>query len=221
LCNLGSATRDDLLIPQEDVMNYFLNREVLVEEKIDGANMGLSLCENKICAQNRSHYVSAEYHPQFKYLDKWIYQHTEVLWEILESDRYILYGEWCYAKHSIPYASLSDWFTAFDMFDRLENKFWSRSRLEAHLDGTGITLIPLIIKGTFNNIEALKQLVQTKSVYYDGPVEGIVVRVNDNEDQYVERRGKIVRSDFLSGDTHWSKYGCNPNTIVRKEYDDT
>jgi protein-tyrosine phosphatase len=216
LANLGSATRDDLLISKDDAATYFLNREVFVEEKIDGANMGLSIRDNRICAQNRSHYVTAEYHPQFKHLDKWIHQHSAVLWEILQSDRYILYGEWCYAKHSIPYAALSDWFTAFDMFDRLENKFWSRNRLESYLADTGISVIPLIAKGSFSNIEALKKLVQTKSQYYDGPVEGIVVRVNDGDDMFVESRGKIVRSDFLSGDTHWSKYGCNPNTLVRK-----
>jgi len=216
LANLGSATRDDLLITSEDVKNIFLNREILVEEKIDGANMGLSIRDNKICAQNRSHYVTAEYHPQFKHLDKWIYQHSAILWEILQSDRYILYGEWCYAKHSIPYAALSDWFTTFDMFDRLENKFWSRSRLEAHLEGTGISMIPLIAKGTFANIEALKSLVHTQSQYYNGPVEGIVVRVNDTDGEYVKTRGKIVRSDFLSGNTHWSKHGCSPNIIVRK-----
>lgn len=217
LANLGSATRDDLLIPKDDVKTYFLNREVLIEEKIDGANMGLSIQDHQIRAQNRSHYVSSEYHPQFKYLEKWIHQHASALWDVLQSDRYILYGEWCYAKHSIPYDALSDWFTAFDMFDRLENKFWSRSRLEAHLEGTGIAHIPLIAKGSFPNIEALKNLVQTKSRYYDGPVEGIVVRVNDDKGEYVERRGKIVRSDFLSGDSHWMKHACKPNTVARRE----
>lgn len=214
LANLGSATRDDLLIPKDDVCKFFLNRVVLVEEKIDGANMGLSIRDNRICAQNRSHYVSSEYHPQFKYLEKWIHQHSGALWDILQSDRYILYGEWCYAKHSIPYDALSDWFTAFDLFDRLENKFWSRSRLEELLIGTGISLIPLIVKGSFPTIESLKDLVQTKSRYYDGPVEGIVVRVNDLQDEFVDTRGKIVRSDFLSGDTHWSKYGCRPNAVA-------
>ena len=215
LVNLGSATRDDLLISKDDVNRIFLNRDVYVEEKIDGANMGLSIVDCKIVAQNRSHYVASDYHPQFKFLDKWIYKNSAALWEVLESDRYILYGEWCYAKHSIPYATLSDWFTAFDLFDRLENKFWSRSRLEARLEGTGIALIPLICKKSFKNVEELKNLVQTKSRYYDGPVEGVVVRVNDSNDEYVQDRGKIVRSDFLSGDTHWSKQACNPNGLQK------
>jgi atypical dual specificity phosphatase len=218
LLNLGSATRDDLLIPPDDVKRIFLNREVLVEEKIDGANMGLSIVDCKIVAQNRSHYVSADYHVQFKHLDKWIHQHSPVLWEILESDRFILYGEWCYAKHSIPYSELSDWFTAFDLFDRLENKFWSRSRLEARLEGTGIALIPLICRRSFKNTEELRKLVQTKSRYYDGPVEGVVVRVCDSDDMFIEDRGKIVRSDFLSGDVHWMKYDCNPNGLARKVF---
>ena len=196
---------------------YFLHREIYIEEKIDGANMGISIRDNRLVAQNRSHYVTAEYHPQFKYLDKWLHQNAAILWEILESDRYILYGEWCYAKHSIPYTALSDWFTAFDLFDRLENKFISRSKLEYVLKDSGIAMIPLIVKGTFANVEELKKLIQTRSRYYDGPVEGIVVRVNNADDTFVETRGKIVRSDFLSGDTHWSKYGCSPNTRIRQD----
>ena len=214
--NIGSATRDDLIMSADEVHSSYLNRHLCVEEKIDGANMGISIRNNKICAQNRSHFVGSAYHAQFRYLDKWIHQHSDELWSVLESDRYILYGEWVYARHSIHYTSLPDWFVAFDMYDCLEQKFWCRSRLEKLLEGTSIALIPVIADKTFATLQELRSLVQTKSSFYNGVVEGVYVRFCD--DQWVTDRGKIVRSDFLSGDEFWSKGGVHPNLLDKDAY---
>jgi len=61
--------------------------------------------------------------------------------------------------------------------------------------------------------QELLALLQTPSRFYDGPVEGIVVRVCDEQGRAV-RRGKIVRQDFLSSETmHWSKEITTPNTV--------
>lgn len=174
---------------------------------------------NKLCAQNRSHFVTSAYHTQFKHLDKWLNRHADELWAVLDSDRYILYGEWVYARHSIHYKKLPDWFVAFDMFDKMEGKFWSRPRLEAHLDGTSIHLIPLVARRSFDNIEQLRALVQTPSQFYDGPVEGVYLR-RCHDSEWLTERGKIVRSDFLSGNEFWSKGGVEPNVKIIPEYPD-
>lgn len=210
--NLGAATRDDLIMDKSEVAE-FLNRPIYVEEKIDGANMGFSIKDGNIIAQNRSHYVNSSYHPQFKYLDKWIYSHTADLWQILESETRILYGEWVYAKHSINYQDLPDWFVAFDLYDRVEEKFWSRKRLEKHLEGTSIKLIPLVADGeTFKKPEELRALTERQSYFNDSPVEGVYLRICD--DNWLIQRGKIVRHDFVAGITgHWLKAELIPNRI--------
>jgi atypical dual specificity phosphatase len=212
LVNLGAATRDDLVMAEHDILSLYLHKNIIIEEKIDGANMGITIRNNQLCAQNRSHYVSSSYHPQFKLLDKWIHTHSEDLWRLIESDRYILYGEWVYAKHSIHYSNLTDWFIAFDMYDRLEEKFWSRQRLEAHLSGSNISLIRVISSKAVDSIDELKSLVYSRSQYYDGYVEGIYVRICN--DDWLLDRGKIVRPDFLSGNEFWSKGGIQPNTKI-------
>ena len=76
-------------------MNWLqASRPVYLEEKVDGANLGFCIRNHKICAQNRSHFVGASYHEQFKYLDKWIHTHSNALWDILEgSERFVLYGD--------------------------------------------------------------------------------------------------------------------------------
>jgi atypical dual specificity phosphatase len=209
LYNLGSATRDDLILAPDGV-NQFLNTEIFVEEKIDGANMGFSIQDYKIVAQNRSHYVNSAYHPQFKMLDKWIMDNTEDLYGILGDGNLILYGEWVYMKHSIYYENLPDYFIAFDLYDMSEKRFYSRNRIEKILEGTKISLIPCIRKGVFKNINEIVELVKTKSQFYDGTIEGVYVRKCN--DMWLEDRAKIVRPDFLCGSSdasgnvrHWTK----------------
>jgi len=103
LLDLGAATSDDLVAPALVVRP---GQEVVITEKIDGANMGISLdSARRVVVQNRSHYVDSRSHPQFKKLDQWLDVHGLELQTILGEDetypeRYILYGEWMAAKHS-------------------------------------------------------------------------------------------------------------------------
>lgn len=147
LHNLGGVSRDDLLLTQKEQTMY-LNRNIIVEEKIDGANLGFSMDSNyKILVQNRSHYVNSSYHPQFKKLDKWINQHYTDLQELLEPNKNILFGEWMYARHSIHYHNLPDMFLAFDLYDKNSATFLSRNKLESKLKQTLIKQVPLIYEG--------------------------------------------------------------------------
>jgi atypical dual specificity phosphatase len=179
-------------------------------------NRGISIRDNQLRAQNRSHFVTSAYHTQFKHLDKWLNQHADELWQILDSDRYILYGEWVYARHSIHYQQLPDWFVAFDMLDKLEGKFWSRPRLEKHLEGSRIALVPLVARGAFESAEQLRALLQTQSRFCHGLAEGVYLRRCD--DQWLTERGKIVRADFMCGNEFWSKGGVEPNIKMPAEY---
>jgi len=207
---MGSATRDDLLLDKEHV-EEFLNTPIHIEEKIDGANMGISIKDFKIIVQNRSHYVTSAYHAQFKLLDNWVTNHMEDLWAILEDDTKILFGEWVYAKHSINYTELPDYFIAFDLYDINEGRFYSRERLENVLKSTNIHLIPTIKSGSFKTIEDIVKLVRSDSVFYNGPIEGVYVRKCN--DKWLETRSKIVRNDFICGNEHWAKGKLTKNDL--------
>lgn len=214
LLSLGSATRDDLIMNDSERSEFF-GKEVWAEEKVDGANMGISIKNNKLVTQNRSHYVTSSYHSQFKKLDYWIQNHTGDLWDILEGERYILYGEWLYATHSIHYTWLPNWFIAFDMKDRYLDTFVSRTVLEEKLKGTTIPIVPVLFRGVIKNEQELKKLVTTKSNFYDGPVEGLYVRWFNEKTKTVER-GKVVRSNFQSGNKHWSSGSVTPNELAHE-----
>lgn len=64
---------------------------------------------------------------QWKKLSAWLAQRTGLLFDQL-TDRYILFGEWCYAEHSIRYDRLPDWFLGFDIYERCRAKFLSSTR---------------------------------------------------------------------------------------------
>lgn len=97
--------RDDLVMDLKDGKPFF-TETVIVEEKIDGANLGISIDPEtlKNLCQNRSHYVTSQSATQWKGLDQWIQDHPK-LYEVLDP-HYILFGEWLYAKHSVPYDKL-------------------------------------------------------------------------------------------------------------------
>ena len=78
----------------------------------------------KILIQNRSHYVNSKSHTQFKLIDNWVQEHSQDLYNILDNNT-ILFGEWLYAKHSISYNNLPDYFLAFDLYNKREKIFYS------------------------------------------------------------------------------------------------
>jgi hypothetical protein len=129
----------------------------------------------------------------------------------LTSPDIVLFGEWMYAKHSIEYTRLPDYFVAFDIYIPSKGKFLSRAAREAMLEGSGIATVPLLAEGTFTKEEILGMLERTSS-FYDGKVEGAYIRIENEE--YEEERGKIVRPDFMQQiDTHWSTKTLVQNTV--------
>ncbi|KAF8760725.1 ATP dependent DNA ligase [Rhizoctonia solani] len=222
ILDLGAATSDDVMEKSSSSTPILIRAGelVVITEKIDGANLGFSLSPlRELRVQNRSHYVNSHDHPQFRKLDSWISSHRQDLYTILDRDdafpeRYILYGEWMAATHSISYSKLGDLFYAFDLFDRATNTFASRRALEATLINTNIQLTPIICtdKAIPAN-DTLAKMVQQESRFYPGPMEGIYLKVET--ELAVRQRGKVVRADFITGNEHWGREEMRWNTVLR------
>lgn len=221
LLNLGAATDDDLVqstLPFTSTVASPSTR-VVITEKVDGANMGFSLSADRtqILVQNRSHYVNTASHEQFKKLGTWVDVHRADLYRVLDRDplfaqRYVLFGEWLAATHSIAYTSLSDWFLAFDLYDRSTKSWVDRKTLIALLDGTGICIVPLLYEGSMVSEETLRKMVQGQSVFTDGRIEGIYVKWEKGGE--VVSRGKVVRGDFIAGNEHWTRGTIRFNALA-------
>jgi protein-tyrosine phosphatase/predicted kinase len=210
LVNLGAMTRDDLLFDAKDLAK-FLAGDVIAEEKVDGANVGFFLQDGKIVAQHRSNFVDVTA-KQYDGLAEWMKTRACQLYAVLTAlgpdTPLVLYGEWVAMTHAIPYSRLPDRFLAFDLLDIRSSTFLSRDAMDVVLEGSGLSRTHVIFSGrtTLSELSALART--TRSVYYDGLVEGVYVKACDEDGGAVKYRGKIVRADLISpGAAHWTAGG--------------
>ncbi|CAI8851918.1 RNA ligase family protein [Methylocaldum szegediense] len=210
---LGQGTpRDDKVLSPSEV-EALLSDEVVVEEKLDGANLGLSFAEDgSLRAQNRGQYLAEPHAGQFARLPAWLMQHGEALRSVLNRDL-IVFGEWCAARHSLDYTALPDWFVVFDVYDRKVGKFWNTARRNALAMQAGLMVVPQLFHGK-TTLKALEALVNsTTSRYRKGPLEGVVIRRESSE--WCEARAKLIRVDFTQAiDTHWRRRRIEWNRVA-------
>lgn len=135
-----------------------LNNYLVIEEKLDGANSGISFVEKELKLQSRGHYLVG--HPReahFSLFKQWANYWLRDLYSIL-GNRYIMYGEWLYAKHTIFYNNLSHYFYEFDIYDKEQQIFLSTERRQSLLLGSSIQSVLILGKGKFNSLDELLEL---------------------------------------------------------------
>lgn len=205
----GVEVRDDKVFNTAE-REDFLSHELRIEEKVDGANLGLSFdAEGNIQAQNRGAYLHLPGSGQWKKLEQWIEPHLDGLFEVL-GERYILFGEWCYAQHSVHYDQLPDWFLGFDLYDKQAHRFLSAERRNALFQHMQIAQVPELARGHFT-LEQLQDLMR-QSKLSDHPAEGLYLRFDEGD--WLAQRAKLVRAGFIQAmEQHWARTGIRPNQL--------
>ena len=196
----SSPRGDKELTPPE--VNELLASTVIVEEKVDGANIGISIVEdNQLQLQNRGQYLGQPYSGQFTRLNSWLGQHQFSLQNQLDSNC-IVFGEWCAARHSLDYDGLPDWFLLFDVYDRKAQAFWSVERRDKLAASLGLSAVPKLYQGKTSLPELMRLLNNSKSCYRNGSPEGIIIRKDSAK--WCEGRAKLVRAEFTQTiEEHW------------------
>ena len=209
------ATLGDIEIRGDKVMleperNHFLQHGLTVEEKVDGANLGISFdAKGNIRAQNRGAYLHIPSSGQWKKLGEWLASRNDILFENL-ADRYILFGEWCYAQHSVFYDRLPDWYLGFDIYDKQAGRFLSSIRRDEFFGKMKIISVPKIAHGCFTLADLRNLLSQSKLC--SQPAEGLYLRFD--RDDWLVLRAKLVRPAFIqSMEQHWSHSIIKPNCL--------
>ena len=133
---------------------------LVVEEKIDGANAAVSFdATGRLLLQSRGHYLrggAREKH--FALFKTWASAHQDALRERLGT-RFVMYGEWAYAKHTIFYDRLPHYFFEFDLFDRERGLFLSTDRRVGMLDRLPVVSVPVLARGRFDSLDELIQQI--------------------------------------------------------------
>jgi ATP-dependent RNA circularization protein (DNA/RNA ligase family) len=183
---------------------FLLEKEVSIEEKIDGANLGISLTMNReLKIQNRGQYLEPPFIGQFSRLSSWLTQHGDLIASELNIDL-IIFGEWCAAKHSLSYTKLPNWFILFDVYDRSRSSFWCCSKRNQLGEKLGLPTPAVLYYGRAD-VQKFKDIMfSSASTYGEGPVEGLIIRRDSKS--WCEAKGKLVRPDFTQAiEEHWRK----------------
>lgn len=208
----GDVPRDDKLLSSAEAQ-LLLAGKVVVEEKLDGANLGVSLdTDNRLRVQNRGQYLVEPYAGQFSRLPGWLAQHNIGIRKVLTPD-IILFGEWCAARHSLYYSALPDLYLLFDVYDFSVRRFWSTVRRNFLAKKAGLVTVPQIACD-HTSVAALKRIVlNTPSLYRAGQsLEGVVVRRETAE--WCDVRAKLVNPNFTQDiNTHWRKRITEWNSV--------
>lgn len=219
-------------------------RYLVVEEKMDGANSAVSFTpEGVLRLQSRGHYLTGGPRERHFHLFKaWAGRYAQELWDVLGS-RYIMYGEWLYAKHTVFYTDLLHYFLEFDILDTDNGTFLSTERRKDLLrQAPFVVSVRVLHNGpvaTLPDLQAfigpshfirndsptqLRVLCERQGIDPDltaretdlsGLMEGLYVKVE--EDGVVTERYKFVRGDFLQSvldsGNHWLDRPIVPNQL--------
>lgn len=117
----------------------------ITEEKLDGANCGLSFDDDlTLRLQSRGHVLAGGAREgQFNLFKEWASVHESAFLDRFE-DRYQVYGEWTFARHTQFYDALPHYFHEFDIWDRQAEAFLSTPARRRLLDGLPIVSVPVV-----------------------------------------------------------------------------
>ena len=221
-----------------------VGKHVVLEEKIDGANTAISFTnEGELRLQSRGHFLTGgarERH--YDLLKQWGAVHQLKLHDVL-GDRYIMYGEWMYAKHTIYYDKLPHYFMEFDVLDRETGKFLDTPSRHELLKNLPVCSVPVLASGTFKNMDEILSFLGDSCFISENHIdnlrmdarllkldedrvcretdasrtmEGIYIKVEENGE--VVNRMKYVRASFLQtveeSQSHWLDRPIVPNRIT-------
>jgi RNA ligase len=219
------------------------NDYVVIEEKVDGANAAISFDNNgQLLLQSRGHYLTGGVRERhFNLFKQWAHSHYASLWNVL-GDRYILYGEWLYAKHTVFYDRLPHYFLEYDVFDRVNGNFLSTLMRRNLLQDVAVASVPILLEGKLKSHQQLVGLLQQSQFISDSHLdrlrelcieqsldvdlavrqtnqsvlmEGLYIKVETPE--LTIARYKYVRADFLTtilqSETHWLNRPIIPNQL--------
>lgn len=180
-------SRDELVL--EDAKGFF-GTEVVVTEKMDGSN--LTMYSDYLHSRS----LETSSHPSFDWVKK---LHADIKHLIPSGWR--ICGENLYARHSIHYQSLSDYFLVFSIWNE-DNLCLSWDDTVVWADLIGLQTVPVLYYGMFNE-------KKIRNLYPEPRCEdreGYVIRRSNSFffGLFSYAVAKYVRKDHIALETeHW------------------
>jgi hypothetical protein len=218
------GTDDDRHLGHKESQDFIADVSLIVEEKLDGTNVGIHFTSaGRMALQCRGHEITKGMHAQYDLFKQWTMGKRPVLEAMLE-DRLLLFGEWLYARHSVHYRRLPNYFFEFDIYDKRRQVFLDLAGRLEPLEGTGIRTVPVVHRGpaTADQLRDLIGPSQFDSQFEnpltgrtDNLMEGLYLRTE--AEGRVTGRAKFVRPEFVEKvkqSEHWQHQAVVPNLLA-------
>ncbi len=175
-------------------------KHLVIEEKIDGANCALSFDEDgSLLLQSRGHYLTGgprEVH--FNLFKQWANVHRETFYATLGT-RYIMYGEWMYAKHSVYYDALPSYFMEFDIYDRERGMYLDTPSRRALTSRMPISSVPVLAEGKFKSMKEILRYLGKSTYIREGHLQRLAEYCRENGLNVEERLAETDNTDIMEG----------------------
>lgn len=203
----GRGTADDVQMDPAAI-GAFLAGEVVVEEKLDGANVVVWPDGPRLDCALRSGPGGADRARQLGPLRKWIAEHADALRTLLGGDT-ALYAEWLLLTHSIAYDRLPAYLVALDMWSPAHG-FVPVDDRNTRCAAVGLSTPPVLWRGRASSGADLEGRLGP-SAYGNDMAEGLVVRAVDGRPPRV---AKLLRGGFDRIDDDAWRRGRPHNRLV-------
>jgi hypothetical protein len=215
-----NATRGDSIATTVEVKIIFQSDNVFLEEKIDGASLGITVIDGHPLIRNRNHVLNKGHQAktaakmQFSNVWGWYYKHQRLFQNLIDLLGPVsVYGEWLWAKHTVEYDQLPAYFVPYDIFEHDRRIYLATEIVRDSLERVGFATVPLLHHGKIESYEQLEDLTNQKSEFSSTAIrEGVYLKVSDGEK--VAHRFKMVRQGFIPGE-HWSNKQITRNKLCR------
>lgn len=190
------ATNDDKISTD---ISHLIGQPIVITEKMDGSNTSLEI--EGCFARTHSGPPS---HASFDGLKALHATIKHLLHPSLQ-----LFGEWCYAVHSIKYEELPGYFFLFNVRDVEKLIWYSWDEVLLWAEEISVNTVPVLFEGQVSSEKELETLIKdlmSQPSCCGGPREGIVARVRKefSDKDFHICVAKCVRANHVNpNNDHW------------------
>jgi len=151
-----------------------LDQVVVVEEKLDGANVMVWFDNGAPQVGTRGGADTLDRSGERGRLRAWAAANSERLRRALE-EHFALYGEWLRVPHAIRYAELPGPLVGIDVLDRRNGQFLTPDKRDAILAAADIPKPPVRFRGRLKSVEEATEMLGA-SLFAAPAAEGLIIR---------------------------------------------
>lgn len=165
------------------------NPEIVVMEKLDGANASFKLENGQLKCFSRN--TELNDHETLRGFYNWVQENVDPKRILTE---YIYFGEWL-VRHKLDYGENEKQFYLFDIFDKRSEEYLPINVIKMEAERLGLNIAPIFYEGEFQSLDHINSFVGKSQLGEIG--EGVVVKNYNYKDKFGDQVfTKIVSDEF-------------------------